>query len=214
MCHLQTEKNIATKLYLPNEDTTCNLWIVTICMCLCIHTHTHIHTHIYSIYVYILSIVFIYIAYGKTFLDFSHPQKPPTTPPTPCFHIYAPLPNTLPPPSLTFLLLGPLLCLFLTKDHSYHWCPRRPPSATVFARTVCSPSLMDKALWVLELQCGRSHCSAHGAINTFLLLQTILQHLHWEPHAQSNSWFLDSASVFVRFWQGPSGDNHGMLLLV
>ena len=46
------------------------------------------------------------------------------------------------------------------------------------------------------------------------LLWTTLQILHWGPHAQSNSWLLVSASVFVGLWQGPSGDSYGMLLLV
>ena len=40
------------------------------------------------------------------------------------------------------------------------------------------------------------------------LLQSFLWLLFWGPRAQSNGWLRASASVFVRLWQGLSGDSY------
>ena len=135
-------------------------------------------------------------------------QRFPTPPPTPCLstrHI-----PTSPPPS-PFPLLGLLLSLYLTKDHSSNWCPSRPSSAAFLAGTMYTPWLMVQSLRVLG--CLKSFFFPWGC-KPLQLLQTTLQILHWRPQAQSNSWLLVSASVFVGLWQVPSGGSHGMLLLV
>jgi hypothetical protein len=99
------------------------------------------------------------------------------------------------------------------KNRSFHWCPTRPSSATypagwshgtlhVYFLVGCpvpgsSGGLVSWHCWVC---------------NPPQLLHSLLQFLHWGPHAQSNAWLSASTSVFVRLWQSLSVDSNIRLL--
>jgi hypothetical protein len=83
----------------------------------------------------------------------------------------------------------------------------RPSSATYAARAICTPLLMALLMGALMALAGLYGCSSHGIANPFNSFSPFSNSPIRDPCVQSNGWLRASTSVFVRLWQGLSGDS-------
>jgi hypothetical protein len=86
-----------------------------------------------------------------------------------------------------------------------HWCMTRPSSATYAAGAMCTPWLMAYSLGVLGDLVGWYWCSSYGVANPF---SYSFSNSPVGDHELSQIVGCEHPPLFVRLWQGLSGDSN------